>query len=383
MVDTPKINLASNPSIDIQMLSALEFLHYCRRFQDTLFAFCFEHSSHCAAVLMDLRVLMAARIRQVVFCAADARLTETLESWNRAGDKFSVLEAKSADLRDSAFVARIRAEVASGNAPLVALQDFPETAGEREAVERAIVQCAVELGTKKIFFPGSEPGLYINGKCKSYPSVDQVREALEQLADLNLPPERVRFLIDQQEQHDVDIVLIEARRGAIYEEVFTHAGAGTLFTCEYPNILRPATEADVRDIMALMQPNISDGSFKPITEDALLSIIRHFMVYSVNDQIVAAASLVDYGDSCEVAKLCTLPRFQARGRARALVRALLEEAQKRGRRAVFALTVHPHVGEFFERLGFKPVAREELPEEWKAGYDFSRPSKGYRYSFEG
>jgi amino-acid N-acetyltransferase len=271
---------------------------------------------------------------------------------------------------------------------LVALQDFPGGAGERdaaerEAAEREIVRCAVELGTKKIFFPGSEPGLLINGKCKSYPTIDQVREALAEKAELNVPSERVQFLIDQQEQHNVDIVLIEARRGAIYEEVFTHAGAGTLFTCEYPNILRPATEADVRDIMALMQPNISDGSLKPITEDALLAIIRHFMVYSVNDQIVAAASLVDYGDSCEVAKLCTLPRFQARGRARALVRALLDEAQKRGKRAVFALTIHSHVGEFFERLGFKPVAREELPEEWKAGYDFSRPSKAYRYSFDG
>jgi N-acetylglutamate synthase-like GNAT family acetyltransferase len=365
------------------MLSALEFLHYCRRFQDTLFAFCFERSSHCSAVLMDLRVLIAARIRQVVFCAADARLTETLESWNRAGDTFSVLQAQAKDLLEPAFLARVRAELASGNAPLVALQDFPEAAQEREVVERGIVQCAVELGTQKIFFPGSEPGLLINGKCKSYPTADQVREALAEKAALNISPERVRFLIDQQEQYNVDIILIEARRGAIYEEVFTHGGAGTLFTCEYPNILRAATEADVRDIMALMQPYISDGSLKPMTEDDLLQIIRHFMVYSVNDQIVAAASLVDFGNSCEVAKLCTLPRFQARGRARALVRSLLEEAQKRGRESVFALTVHPYVGEFFERLGFKPAPREELPQEWKAGYDFSRPSKAYRYSFEG
>ncbi len=380
MTEPPQTNSAMNPSLDVQMLSSLEFLHYCRRFEDTLFAFCFEHSNHCAALVMDLRVLMAARIRQVVFCAADARLTETLESWNRAGDRFSVLEACVADLRDVGFLARIRAELSSGNAPLVALRDFPESTQERSEVERGIVQCAVELGTKKIFFPGSEPGLLINGRCKSYPSIDQVREALEQGATLNVSRERVEFLIEQQERYGVDVVLLEARRGTVYEEVFTHAGAGTLFTCEYPNILRPATEADVRDIMALMQPNISDGSLKPITEDALLSIVRHFMVYSVNGQIVAAASLVDFGDSCEVAKLCTLPRFQARGRARALVRALLDEAQKRGRTSVFALTVHPYVGEFFKRLGFKLVAREELPEEWKAGYEFSRPSKAYRYS---
>jgi len=363
------------------MLTALELLHYCRRFQDSVFSFYFEDSSHCAAVLMDLRILMAARIRQVVFCAADEALTETLESWNRAGDKFSVLEAQIKDLRDATFIARVRDELVSGKAPLVKLRDFPESEADRQEVERDIIQCVVKLGTKKMFFPSSEQGLLINGKCQSYPSIEQVRKALVERAALNLSPERVQFLIDQQEQHQIDIVLIEARRGAIYEEVFTHAGAGTLFTCEYPNILRPATEADVRDIMALMQPYISDGSLKALTEDDLLSIIRHFMVYSVNDQIVAAASLVDYGDYCELAKLCTLPRFQARGRARALVRALLEEAQRRGKRGVFALTVQSYVGEFFERLGFCSVAREELPESWKVGYDFSRLSRAYRYSF--
>jgi amino-acid N-acetyltransferase len=118
-----------------------------------------------------------------------------------------------------------------------------------------------------------------------------------------------------------------------------------------------------------------------MTEEALLSVIRSFTVYSVNGQIVAAAALITYGDSCELAKLCTLPRFQARGRARALVRAILESAKESGMRSVFALTVHSYVGEFFERLGFKAVPREELPEEWRAGYDFSRDSKAYMYAF--
>jgi N-acetylglutamate synthase-like GNAT family acetyltransferase len=92
---------------------------------------------------------------------------------------------------------------------------------------------------------------------------------------------------------------------------------------------------------------------------------------------VCAAALRSYGDSVELAKLCTLPRFQARGRARALVLALVEEARKQGKRMIFALTVQPYVGEFFERLGFKPIERELLPEQWRQGYDFSRPSKAY------
>jgi len=362
------------------MLSTLELLHYCRRFQDTLFAFSFETSNHCAAVLMDLRILLAARIRQVIFCAADAGLTQTLERWNQSGDRFTVIPARLEDLRTAAFIGRVQSEISVGKAPLIALEQGPEDQLERQTVETGILHCAVALGAKKIFFPGKEEGLEIDGRFRSYPTVQQIREALKSGATLNIPAERVRFLVDQQELHRVDIVLVEARRGAIYEEVFTHAGSGTLFTRDYPNILRPADEGDVRDIMALMQPYVSEGSLKPVTEEQLLNIIRSFMVYSVNDQIVAAAALIDFDDSCELAKLCTLPRYQARGRARALVRALLEEAKKRGKASVFALTVQPYVGDFFERLGFLPVERETLPASWQVGYDFSRPSKAFRHS---
>ncbi len=79
-------------------------------------------------------------------------------------------------------------------------------------------------------------------------------------------------------------------------------------------------------------------------------------------------------------KLCTLPRYQARGRARELVRAILDKARQDGKRAVFALTVQDYVAEFFERLGFRQVPRESLPPSWQAGYDFSRPSRAFLHS---
>jgi amino-acid N-acetyltransferase len=197
---------------------------------------------------------------------------------------------------------------------------------------------------------------------------------------MNLPSGRVQFFLDQQTSRDIDIVIVQARRGAIYEEVFTHAGSGTLLSQEYKNVLRQADEGDVRDIMAIMQPYIADRALKSMAEDELLAMIGSFMVFAVNDQIIAAAALIDYGNAAEVGKLCTLPRFQARGRARELVKALLKRAQERGKEYVFALTVNPQVGEFFEKLGFTKVERESLPEGWKSGYDFTRPSTAYRYN---
>ncbi len=366
-----------NDDTDAQMLHTLETLHYCQRFADRLFAFVFESSSHCEELLVDLRVLHAARIRQVLFCAADPGLLGKLEMWNRSGYKFLVLEAGVEDLRTAAFIGRLQRVLGEGNLPLVALRDFPSDAAEQLETADAVMHCAVCLGAVKVFFPGEEAGLQIDGRFRSYPTALELEQALEGDKPCNLGRERLAFLVEQQELHAVDMVIAQARRGSIFREVFSHSGSGTLLTREYPNILRPAQETDVRDIMAIMQPYVESGFIKPVSEDALIKSIPTFTVYSVNDQIVAAASLIEHEDCYELAKLCTLPRYQARGRARDLVRALQERAKAEGKRALFALTVQDFVGEFFERLGFEPTERESLPATWREGYDFSRPSKAY------
>ncbi len=369
------------PSIDSQLLSTLELLHYCRRFQDSLFVFSFQSAADCSDLLMDLRVVLSAKIQQVVFSPNDDELRSHLETLNRSGDQFVIFDAEVPQLTEKPFVESLRAALKVGSAPVVMLKGIAPGRAANLALDEAVVSCAVELDAKKIFFAGEGPGLVIDGVFNSYPTIQSIRDAIGRGAVFNLPVDRVRLLIDQQERHGVDIVVVEARRGAVFEEVFTHAGSGTLLTKEYPNILRQAVETDVRDIMAIMQPYIAEGSLKAMSEDELLRTIQTYMVYAVNGQIICAAALREYGDACELAKLCTLPRYQARGRARALVRALLEEAKKRGKSSVFALTVHSYVGEFFERLGFVPVQREDLPNEWKQRYDFSRPSKAYQYLF--
>lgn len=366
--------------IDAQMLQTLEILHYCQRFAEKLFAFVFERSQYCEELLVDLRVLHAARIRQVLFCATDPGLLGKLELWNRSGHKFLILEATVADLRTAAFIGGLQRKLSQGSLPLVALQDFPSDEDGRLRTDEAIMHCAVCLGAVKVFFPGDQPGLQFEGRMRSYPTSTELSEAVSTGRASNLTAQRLAFLAEQQQLHAVDMVIAQAKRGSIFREVFTHSGAGTLLTREYPNILRPALETDVRDIMAIMQPYIEDGSIKPVSEDSLLKSIPSFTVYSVNDQIVAAAALLEHDDCYELAKLCTLPRYQARGRARDLVRALQDRARDDGKRALFALTVQPFVGEFFERLGFLPVEREVLPQSWQAGYDYSRPSKAYWFA---
>jgi len=369
--------------IDSQMLSTLELLHYCQRFRDRLFAFSFERSEFCEELLIDLRILHAAGIRQVLFCATDPGLVTKLELWNRSGYRFSIVEACCDDLKTAAFIGELQRELGEGNVPFVALKNFPGQETLQLEAQRNVMHCAVALGARKVFFPGPVAALEINQRVRSYPSQAEIQAALEGKESANVSQQRLQFIAEQQQLHLVDMVIVAAQRGDIYREVFTHAGSGTLFTRAYPNILRPAGEKDVRDIMAIMQPYVEEGSIKPVSEEALLASIRSFTVYSVNDQIVAAATLIQYGDCYELGKLCTLPRYQARGRARDLVRALLERAQEEGKAGVFALTVQDYVGDFFVRMGFQPVARESLPEAWRQGYDLSRPSQAYYFSTSG
>jgi len=366
--------------VDSQMLTTLELLHYCQRFRDRLFAFSFESSKHCEELLVDLRVLHVAGIRQVLFSAADSELVRKLELWNRSGYRFSIVEAAPDDLKSAAFIGELQIALSDGLVPWVALSHFPIAEAEQLEVQRGVMHCAVALGARKVFFPGPVTGLEIDGRLRSYPTQAELEAVLSGGSRTNLSHARLKFIQEQQQLHLIDMVIVAARRGAIYREVFTHSGAGTLFTRAYPNILRPARETDVRDIFAIMQPYVEEGSIKPVSEEELLTNIRAYTVYSVNDQIVASAALIDHGDHYELGKLCTLPRYQARGRARDLVKALQERAHNEGKQGLFALTVHDYVGDFFERLGFRPVDRESLPEKWKLGYDFSRPSRAFYFS---
>ncbi len=63
-------------------------------------------------------------------------------------------------------------------------------------------------------------------------------------------------------------------------------------------------------------------------------------------------------DLAEVRSLIVAPQFRRRGIARAIVNELLDEAKFYGLRSVFTLTYQK---EFFERLGFTEIPKDELP----------------------
>ena len=131
------------------------------------------------------------------------------------------------------------------------------------------------------------------------------------------------------------------------------------------------------DISLLMKPYVDSGSILPVSEEELSEVINDYYVYTVNNSIVAAAVLKDYGETSELAKFCTLPRYQGKGRARELAEKMIEQANGAHKQFIFALTIEPKMFEFFLNLGFEKCDRNILPEGWKSQYDMNRPSTAF------
>lgn len=87
--------------------------------------------------------------------------------------------------------------------------------------------------------------------------------------------------------------------------------------------------------------------------------LQTFLVAEEDETVVGCCALeVIWSDLAEIKSLAVAPAHVGRGIGRLLVRGALAEARRLGVPRVFALTLEP---EFFEKLGFETVKREDLP----------------------
>ena len=84
-----------------------------------------------------------------------------------------------------------------------------------------------------------------------------------------------------------------------------------------------------------------------------------FFVAAERGQVLACGALKLYDkEMAELRSLCVEPGLKSSGLGRALVERLLSEAERRGLKSVFALTVAP---DFFFKCGFREAPRENFP----------------------
>ena len=374
------------------MLSALEIFHYESRFRNSIFVLALEPEVPLASILTDVRVIQASDIQIVLFCRETPTLRDELGLLNLRGSRFRHFPHPLGKDVTKTFNSIIRKELHEGAIPVLALQNtegdldpkkpFTNRAKVARAFALQALDTAQDFSARKVFFISSFRGLEVDGVLQSHPSETEIRSFLDGDKPINIGKEQLNFIQEQFVDRGIEIVLLEGKSGSLFQEIFTHRGKGTLFTEDYPNIIRRAVLSDVTDLSLLMKPSIAEGVILPVTEDQIAEQIDTYFVYTVNGAIAASARLADFDEACELAKFCTLPRFQGKGRARQLAIEMIDAARKAGKKYVFALSIEPKMWEFFSALGFVEVERETLPASWRESYNMKRPSKGFSLSLE-
>lgn len=253
---------------------------------------------------------------------------------------------------------------------------------EEELLWKTATHWGGKLQAKKIFFLSQFRGVEVGKRLVYQLTPAEIERLIAGNEETSVGADRLNFLLEENVSTGISLVVVEAKAGRLFLEVFTHRGKGTLITRHYPDEIRRGRLGDVTELSLLMRPSILAGVILPTTDDEIATNISSYFLYTVNDALVACTRLIDYGDSSELAKFCTLPRYQGKGRARDLTRRMIEEGRAQRKKFVFALSVSPKMWEFFTELGFREVPRETLPESWKEKYDFTRPSKAFRLDLE-
>jgi len=129
-------------------------------------------------------------------------------------------------------------------------------------------------------------------------------------------------------------------------------------------MVRSARINDVPAIHSLITTFAERGLMLFRSPTELYEHIRSFLVCEVNGRVVGCCALeILWRDMAEIRSLAVEPACQGQGVGKRLVAAAIEEARRLGIENVMALTYEQN---FFERLGFQRVSKDELPHKvWR------------------
>ncbi|HWQ11989.1 MAG TPA: GNAT family N-acetyltransferase [Roseiflexaceae bacterium] len=128
--------------------------------------------------------------------------------------------------------------------------------------------------------------------------------------------------------------------------------------------VRPASEADIPAIVAIVAEHVRQGHLLPRSAENIRASLPTWLVAEVGGAVVGIGSLLQMTPVlAEIRSLAVLPAYRSYGVGAAIVRGLVAEARRRGFLTVFALT---RAVPFFEKLGFTVTGHERFPEKvWR------------------
>lgn len=160
-------------------------------------------------------------------------------------------------------------------------------------------------------------------------------------------------------------------------ELFSYEGSGTLFTLEdYCQIDRLGID-DFEAVERLLERGQREGFLKRRSQDEMARILLNGYGASIGARHLAGVCALEtepYANerAGEIVALYTITRFKGEGVGARLLERVLTDARAAGLSYVFACTVDPRAQAFFERRGFRPVSRTDVPAAKWFGYDQAR-----------
>jgi len=118
---------------------------------------------------------------------------------------------------------------------------------------------------------------------------------------------------------------------------------------------------NIIDIQRVVKPYVDEGIILNRDEDEIATNIRSYKMIYDGDIPVAVGALHIFSPFLgEIRSLAVDSKYQGKGYGKKLVKSLLEEAKELGLKEVLVLT---YKKEFFEKLGFKEIPKESIPDK--------------------
>ncbi|WP_423799954.1 N-acetyltransferase [Neobacillus sp. SAB-20_R2A] len=129
-------------------------------------------------------------------------------------------------------------------------------------------------------------------------------------------------------------------------------------------IIRKAIMSDTESIYKLLSKYAKEGKLLARTYPSIYENLQSFVVAVLNDEVVGICSLAILDRNlAEVRSLAVSPDYVGKGIGKALVKQIMKETANLEITKLISLTYQI---EFFSKLGFNVVDKNELPQKmWK------------------
>ena len=126
-------------------------------------------------------------------------------------------------------------------------------------------------------------------------------------------------------------------------------------------MIRKAKVNDVKEIQQLIKSYSTRGEMLPRSLSELYDNVRDFIVFIRERKVTGVCAIhICWEDLAEIRSLAVDEKFRKQGIGAKLVKTCLRESKALGVKRVFALTYQE---DFFEKLGFKKVDKNVLPQK--------------------